>query len=209
MVNKKSLIKKAKDLLGAYEKKRPLVQYADRKHYHKMIEYGTKVKEGGFDFDFDVYEIAVWLHDIGHHVADDKAMSKDYDRKMHKTFGYKIFEEQFKKHIGDSELEEKIGACIKYHSEELNKEGRRYLEKHPELQVIREADRASFLHPEFTENLLKYKKHDGVSEVEELIERNYNEVMNSIVPSKYGKKIIEKWKSESYGLIERHKRKGG
>ncbi len=199
-----SLTEKARKLLESYESKFTPDQYKDRLHYKNMFKFGEEMKREGHDFDIDAYNVAVWIHDIGHYVSNNNEDmgGVNYDRDKHKKLGLDIFNKEFRKYIGDKDLEEKISACIVYHSGPLDKKGEAYLKKYPELGVIREADRASFYHPSFTLNYLgEVPDREGLGSFEKFINSNYNEFMNLAEPTTAGKKIINKWRKESDKLI--------
>lgn len=207
---KHHLVEKAKKLFDSYESKfNPYGESGKGPglHYENMFKYGDLMNEQGRDFDIDAYRIAVWLHDIGHYVPnlDENLGDKNYKRDAHKDKGVEIFDKEFKEHIRDRGLEEKLYACIKYHSGALDEQGRNYLTKHPELQVIREADRISFLHPSFTEHNLKYiEDKNELESLATLLKRNYEELTNVVEPSNDVLSIADEWKEDSEKQIRQH-----
>ena len=89
----------------------------------------------------------------------------------------------------------------------MDKEGKEYLTKHPELQVIREADRMSFLHPEFTEHNLKYISDDKkLNDFEKLINQNYKELVEVVRPNREVLRIAEQWRNEAHSLIKGYRK---
>jgi predicted HD phosphohydrolase len=206
-----SLLEKARKLFESYESKFNPYGGGPNLHYENMFRYGEERKQAGTSFNIDAFKIAVWLHDIGHYVQnlDEDLGNTDYSKRdIHKKKGIDIFDKEFRGHIGDSNLEEKIYACIRYHSGPLDKVGKEYLRRHPELQIIREADRISFLHPSFAEHTLKYTPDEKLGGFEKLIQHNYDELVRVVKPSDEGLRIAEKWAGETYGLIKEYKEKG-
>ncbi|MBT3397914.1 hypothetical protein HOA55_04915 [archaeon] len=204
------LTKRAKKLLESYGSKFTPDQYKDGLHYENMLKFGEEMKKSGHDFNIDAYNAAVWIHDLGHYVVDNKENlgGDNYNRDEHKRRGLDIFNKEFREHINDEDLEEKISACIVYHSGPLDEQGEAYLLKHPELQVIREADRASFYHPSFTLNHLQWNPDkEKLSSFEKFINDNYDEFMNLGKPTAAGKKIINKWRTEADKLISSYRAK--
>ncbi len=207
----KALVEKAKGLFESYESKFNPYK-GPNLHYENMLRYGDLRKQQGAEFNADAYKVAVWLHDIGHYVpalGEDLGNTDYKKREIHKKKGVDIFNKEFRKHLDDSDLEEKIYACIKYHSGPLDEQGEEYLRKHPELQLIREADRISFLHPNFAEHNLKYATDKKkLSDFERVVQHNYDELVNVVKPTPEGLEVAEEWKAESDELVSQHKLKG-
>lgn len=180
------LVKEAKQLLKRYKKSHNPFPGPDF-HHKFMIEYGKIRHKHKKDFDFKLYKTAVWLHDIGRFSPEDKTGESRAEREYHKKLGARIFDREFAHLVKDSLKREKIRECILKHSGKTGKI------KYIELQVIREADRISFLHPKYTKWLVKagQKKMALAS-----LKKNYNELLK-INPTNFALEVAKDWKTKS------------
>lgn len=180
------LAKKAKALLAKYKKKHNPFPGPDF-HHKFMIEYGRlrwKLKK---DFDLKDYEAAVWLHDIGRFTPEDRTGSSKTEREYHKKIGARIFDKEFADFVKDSAKRKKIRECILKHS------GKTAKINSTELQIIREADRISFLHPKYAKWAVKNQSKTSAGR---MIKKNYSELLK-IKPSEFALSTAKKWKSKS------------
>jgi len=185
------LIKKAKKLFLSYRKKcNPFP--GPNFHYKYMLEYGRLRYTHEKNFDLETYEIAVWLHDIGRFTKEDKTGSNEKERAYHKKVGVKIFDKKFAHLIKDIKQRKIVRRCILEHSGKISLL-KRIGKRQEEIQVIREADRISFLHPAYIEWLVK---HDLKDLAKRLLKDNYSE-LKKIGASKFAMEIARKWKRES------------
>jgi len=179
------LINKAKRLMLKYKSKSNF-KYNIELHCKLMIDYGLR-KPKNKEFDSESYQIACWIHDIGRLSEKDDPK----DREKHKEISLEIFDKEFS-HLIDNKIKKKIiKSCILEHS------GPIISDNYPELLTIREADRISFLYPEFVKSVFK---NFGKEKAKELLDLNYKEFL-SINPSKYARDFSIKLKKESEKVI--------
>lgn len=191
------LIKEAKKLFQAYRKKHnpfPGPNY----HYKFMFEYGKLRYEHKQDFNLDLYNISVWLHDIGRYTLLDKTGETDSERDYHKVIGAKIFDDKFAHLIQNSKHKKIIRRCVLEHSGKI-KFSNNFKTRHEEIQVIREADKISFLHPVYINWLVK---NNNKVLAKKFLKKNYDE-LKKLNPSQFALDVANDWKMKSQKIIDK------
>ena len=108
----KNLVKKAERIFKSYRAKHEAYGPGPNLHYKHMFIYG-RLKHEYVKFDLDIYNIAVWFHDIGRYTPYDKKGNSTSDRAYHKKLGVHIFEKEMGDEF-DADNKDKIIKCIRY-----------------------------------------------------------------------------------------------